>query len=148
MTFLALLSLVLSLGIKEQGDSVYSAVISKNGMCEVDAEIHHLPDNHCFLIEQLNSSRFSFTSLFHVLKLLVFILVIFLAYCPSYYCFTVLHVVFCHHLLLQVRMIELGRVLVSHVAPGKAQLKIDLNDLDISPYVTEIEPSLMTYFGF
>lgn len=138
MTFLALLSLALSLGIREQGDGVYSAKsVLRLGMCKGDAEIHHLPDNHCFLIEQLNSSRFNFTSLFHFLKLLGFILVIFLAYYLSYYCFTVLHVVFCHHLLLQVGRIELGRVLVSHVAPGKAQLKIDLNDLDISPCVTE-----------
>lgn len=69
---------------------------------------------------------------------LPFYLVVFLACYLNYYCL----VVFCHHLLLRVRTLLLGRVLVSHVAPGKAQLKIDLNDLDISLCVTAFPQDL------
>lgn len=112
------------------------------GMCDAHAEIHRFLDNHCFLIKQLN-----FTSLLHVLKIFVFYFS--RVFGLNYYWFTVLLIVFCHHLLLQVSTLELGRVLVSHVAPGKALLNIDLNDLDISPCVTEtLQPSHVTYFGF
>lgn len=82
-----------------------------------------------------SSSKFNIT-IISCLKTYCFFfpVVVFLACYLNYYCL----VVFCRHLLLRVRTLLLGRVLVSHVAPGKAQLNIDLNDLDISPCVTDI----------
>lgn len=42
-----------------------------------------------------------------------------------------------------------GKGSVSHVAPGKARVKIGKSDLDISPCVRETSPpSHMTWFGF